>query len=312
MTARVILPHGADREEWLAARRAGIGGSDIGAILGASPWSTPLDVWADKTQQSSDTHNPDDPYSPLEVGNALESGVLALAEKWLRANHGGQWWREDAPTLLAHPDQPLAMYSPDGIAHGPTATVLLETKVTSKYNDEPPAHWVAQVQWGLGITGLDAGLLTQVNGSRPTYWWIDADPVWFGNALDYAAAWWTSHVIEGRPPEADPARDDLTIFRKPDPDLAVEVEADLIARLESARADAKAAAEAKDAAEAAVKAALGDATAGTIGGQVRVTWKPSTRTDIDRDALKAAGLWADYTVTKPTAGALRLVTPKEK
>ena len=110
-------------------------------------------------------------------------------------------------------------------------------------------------------------------------------------------------------PGADPARDDLTIFRKPDPDLAVEVEADLIARLEAARAAAKTAEDDKRAAEADVKAALGDATAGTIGGQVRVTWKPSTRTDIDRDALKADGLFDKYATTKPVAGALRVVKP---
>jgi predicted phage-related endonuclease len=52
MTAKVVLPAEASREEWLAARRLGIGGSDIGALLGASPWSTPLDVWADKTGQA--------------------------------------------------------------------------------------------------------------------------------------------------------------------------------------------------------------------------------------------------------------------
>lgn len=32
-----------DRTEWLKARRSGIGGSDIAAILGLSPWATPLD-----------------------------------------------------------------------------------------------------------------------------------------------------------------------------------------------------------------------------------------------------------------------------
>jgi putative phage-type endonuclease len=36
------------RDEWLAARRTGIGGSDIAAILGLSPWRTPLDVYRDK------------------------------------------------------------------------------------------------------------------------------------------------------------------------------------------------------------------------------------------------------------------------
>lgn len=36
------------REEWLAVRRSGIGGSDAAAIAGMSPWSTALDVYNDK------------------------------------------------------------------------------------------------------------------------------------------------------------------------------------------------------------------------------------------------------------------------
>ena len=37
------------REQWLLERRAGLGGSDIGAILGLSPYRTPVDVWLEKT-----------------------------------------------------------------------------------------------------------------------------------------------------------------------------------------------------------------------------------------------------------------------
>lgn len=42
------------RAEWLAQRRTGIGGSDVAAILGLSPWRTPYQVWEDKTGRSDD------------------------------------------------------------------------------------------------------------------------------------------------------------------------------------------------------------------------------------------------------------------
>ncbi len=32
-------------EEWKEIRRSGIGGSDIGAIMGYNKYRTPLDVW---------------------------------------------------------------------------------------------------------------------------------------------------------------------------------------------------------------------------------------------------------------------------
>ena len=38
-----------EREQWLLQRRAGLGGSDIGAILGLSPFRTPVDVYLEKT-----------------------------------------------------------------------------------------------------------------------------------------------------------------------------------------------------------------------------------------------------------------------
>ena len=44
----------AERAAWLAERRSGIGGSDIAAILGLSPWKTAVDVWLDKTGQRED------------------------------------------------------------------------------------------------------------------------------------------------------------------------------------------------------------------------------------------------------------------
>ena len=37
-----------NREQFLLDRKQGIGGSDVAAIMGLSPWSTPLDVYNDK------------------------------------------------------------------------------------------------------------------------------------------------------------------------------------------------------------------------------------------------------------------------
>lgn len=39
----------SSRHEWLEFRRTGIGSSDMPIILGLSPWSTPLELWKEKT-----------------------------------------------------------------------------------------------------------------------------------------------------------------------------------------------------------------------------------------------------------------------
>ena len=38
----------ASRIDWLKERQKGVGGSDVAAILGLSPWRTPYDVYLDK------------------------------------------------------------------------------------------------------------------------------------------------------------------------------------------------------------------------------------------------------------------------
>lgn len=38
------------REEWLSFRRGGIGGSDVAAILGISPFRTARDIYYDKLE----------------------------------------------------------------------------------------------------------------------------------------------------------------------------------------------------------------------------------------------------------------------
>ena len=40
------------RQEWLQARKLGIGGSDVAAILGLSKYKSPYQLWLDKTSRA--------------------------------------------------------------------------------------------------------------------------------------------------------------------------------------------------------------------------------------------------------------------
>ena len=65
--------------EHLAARKRGIGGSDAPAVLGVSPWRTPLDVYLDKTDQS----DPVETTEAMEWGSRLEDQIAAAAAERL-------------------------------------------------------------------------------------------------------------------------------------------------------------------------------------------------------------------------------------
>jgi hypothetical protein len=61
------------RAEWLAKRRAGIGGSEVAAILGEHPFLGAWDVWLSKVEGY------ERPASPLmEQGQFIEAGVVAV------------------------------------------------------------------------------------------------------------------------------------------------------------------------------------------------------------------------------------------
>jgi putative phage-type endonuclease len=62
-----------ERRAWLAARREGIGGSDVAAIMGVSRWKTPLAVYLDKIGHGEEVED----NEPMYWGRALEP-IVAL------------------------------------------------------------------------------------------------------------------------------------------------------------------------------------------------------------------------------------------
>ena len=44
---------GMSREQWLKERKRGVGGSDVGKVLGVSEWGTAVDVWLEKTGRTA-------------------------------------------------------------------------------------------------------------------------------------------------------------------------------------------------------------------------------------------------------------------
>ena len=62
-------------EEWHDARHSGIGGSEIGTIMGLNPWESAFALWAKRTGQIPD--NPPENWS-IRFGRAFELPMLEL------------------------------------------------------------------------------------------------------------------------------------------------------------------------------------------------------------------------------------------
>lgn len=68
---------GLSEEEWLGYRRRGIGGSDVAAIFGISPFRTARDVYFDKLNIVPDREE-DDNRTALRIGHLLEDLVADI------------------------------------------------------------------------------------------------------------------------------------------------------------------------------------------------------------------------------------------
>ncbi|MEW6346975.1 MAG: YqaJ viral recombinase family protein [Paraburkholderia sp.] len=76
---RLVSTQDLSREDWLAVRRTGIGGSDAAAAVGLNPYMSALELWLDKTGRGDGLPRPDpaDTTSPTYWGTLLEPIVAA-------------------------------------------------------------------------------------------------------------------------------------------------------------------------------------------------------------------------------------------
>ena len=140
---------GMSREEWLAARRKGIGGSDAGAVLGMNPWRTPYAVWADKTGRLPDL--PDS--EAMRLGRDLED----YADRRFREASGKNTRRLNA--ILQNPAYPFALANIDREIVGEQAGLELKTasafRAKAFRGGEFPDAYYAQCVHYMAVTGAE-------------------------------------------------------------------------------------------------------------------------------------------------------------
>jgi putative phage-type endonuclease len=135
-----------------------ISGSEIGTILGLSPWTSAITLWAEKTNK----------IERQKIGNtAMRLGTLV--EPAIR-----QLYQEQHPEHLvvevgtyAAKDAEWMHANPDGICLDEKGQgYILEIKHTATYWDAIPEHYKAQVFWYMYVFGLKRAVFAVVNAGR--------------------------------------------------------------------------------------------------------------------------------------------------
>lgn len=211
--AQIVLPECAGREPWLAARQDGIGGSEVGALVGISDYETSWSVWNTKKRGGKDLSG----KAAVEWGHRLEDVVAQkIAEEiGMVSRFGGGLW--------ADKKKPFLRVTPDRFATKPRswkAEALIECK-TAGDGDEwesgtiypggrgtgsAPLSYQAQCQWQMGIIGLKKAYLgCLVMGREREFFVVEIafDPEWFAELAAEAERFWFENVVGDEPPMHD-------------------------------------------------------------------------------------------------------------
>ncbi|CEH29360.1 hypothetical protein AM501_20325 [Aneurinibacillus migulanus] len=278
------------RDEWLAWRRQGIGGSDVGAICGVDKRKSALAVYLEKIGQTIEREDTE----AMHFGRVLEE---VIADEFTRRT-GYKLQRRNA--ILQHPNMEWAIGNIDRlIMDAERGNGVLEIKTASEYmrkeweEEGVPEVYQLQLQWYLYVTGLSWGAFAVlIGGNTFHYQIIERDEELIELSVQICGHFWHNHVLTRIPPLPDGSEaatellghmypegeaDSVTVL----PDEAEE----LIARWEQADRDIQEAETHKREAENRLKVLIGRHETG-ITGEHRISWKNISRRTVDVKALK--------------------------
>ena len=226
-TAVFLANYESNSQEWLDLRKTGIGGSDVGAIIGVSPWTSPFALWAKKLNLIPDDFAPSE---AMEWGNRLEPVVLdAFAEQ----NSGLTIYRNVG--TWAHKDRPWQLANPDAIAlDRETGEFMIIEVKTSRYEDDwnektgqIPLTYRAQVLWYMDTFGFtSAKVVTLFSGSKLRVFDVQADDFEVKTNLE-AVERFVGLVQSETKPEFDGAMSTYEAIRQIHPDIDPDGEVEL-------------------------------------------------------------------------------------
>lgn len=292
----------------MATRATGIGASEIAAIVGLSPYTSPLDIYCRKRGLTEEFAGNESSRwglrleAPIAEAYTAETGIELTG---------------DGRTTIVHPVHEFALCTPDRIAADRSRVVEIKTAGIRMAHlwgdpgsDDVPEYYLTQVAWQMAVLDIDAAdIAVLIGGNDFRIYSVARDRELEDALIEAGRKFWTENVLAGEPPSP---RDSDEYARV----LSAKYPFDRIADLVEADADTAFAArelrrvrdqiKALEAVELNIqndiKAAIGD-HAGIVGDFGKITWKATKeRAVTDYKALCSSldpAVVKAFTQTKP-------------
>jgi predicted phage-related endonuclease len=304
-------------DQFLANRRKGIGGSDVAAIVGLSPWKTSFDVWCEKR----DLIEKDKSTVSMRVGRAVER---AIAQEYSDLTSRPIIWQGDVQHVdrdedwrRCHPDA-LLTYEDGGLE-----TKHVGARQASRYGpsgtDMLPEEHVLQCVWAMSITRRQFWDLAAWLGPKDLrIYTIMRDPALEETLIESCRRFWTENVLAGVPPEVTADQADADFFKKRFPQAmggvrpATEEEVLLASGLRLARRAFKEAQGEKTLTENELKLLIGEGEGIEARGLFRITWKndkPKVKVDWQAVARELASSHPESTALSQAVALFTTTAP---
>lgn len=203
--------------EWHALRNqvGVISGSEIGAILGLSPFTSAVTLWAEKTgklpRQSVGN-------TAMRLGQLVEPAIRKLYEEQ-HSDHKvfevGTYASRQYEWMHANPDG--ICLDADGHPY------ILEIKHTATYWDSVPEHYRAQVFWYMFIFGLKKTVFAVVNAGRYKEYEVLWDDFEWDSILQ-AVNRFRQNILDNLQPDWDGSESTYETVKALSPDLETRSE----------------------------------------------------------------------------------------
>ncbi|CEQ27408.1 YqaJ viral recombinase family nuclease [Paraclostridium sordellii] len=291
------------KEEWLEARRGGIGGSDASSVLGFNPYKSSISVYLEKIQNnnlSRDLERKDgislinknqfkeEVSYKMELGNKLEEFVAReftlKTGKKVRNING----------ILKNDNYPFALANIDRAVVGEKA--FLECKVTNSFSKklwkkEVPMHYQIQMTHYMAITGATHCYVAALIGNEDlVIHKIYRDEELISKVMDLEKRFWDECVLGESLPNPDGSDDYSNMLQgiykdSKKEELILFEKDDLMSRYDEVCELSKDIYKEKKTIEQYIQSQMKDYEVAYLGDR-KITWKTQIRNSLDSKKLK--------------------------